>query len=673
MSKINIIINYVTYTDIFNQPLLYFSATNPNGIYYDEISIIQNELNNYVTVPNYYSIINYTYLNVYSSISTYNFLIYLNYGLLYYYDNINKIIYIYSKFINIPYIFLGSINSEENIDTYNTLILDSFTSPSSLSNNYNIKINIESNSFKESTMRISGETLEILSLMISKTTNFNYMYYLYNLILPAKINQLLIIYVYDLNYIKIKNINLKDQKNCEIDKINFLVELINSTGDIIYSFLININYDKIKNLSNNNFVIFFPNYVNILFSSINLYVFYETYEIYFSNLIPSDYELCNPITISNTNLYDKIINSDVDLIEPVIPFYNLKDYYLNIDKIYLKKYFILPNISELVLLFMNSNKDELVLIVDYLNNYNILSYNLYTITRYTMDSNDYNNNINNNEYENSLLNNFLLNSMKMYIEFLFKNKNETNCLEFNYNKGYDIYTKLLNNNKSIDLFHKEYDFVINKKKQLIQDLLIIIMNYFQVNLYFYNNLDDLDNTVNIFKNKSLTNPYIKFNKFILEKSDIKLGFKLDQNYFLKFYLNINLNYKILIFKILKTIILDEVLLFITEYNNQQLIFKIFKINEPNGNTNVNYDLYYIVFKNIKECNEFIKYITTGILYITEDQVKSFFAINKSLNFKKNENNFYIITSDITNIINFQLDKLDLTLGNIFSNNFINYL
>ena len=203
------------------------------------------------------------------------------------------------------------------------------------------------------------------------------------------------------------------------------------------------------------------------------------------------------------------------------------------------------------------------------------------------------------------------------------------------------------------------------KKQLIKDFIIIIMNYIRVDFYFYNDITDLNKTLSIFKNTMGTNPYFKFNKFILNKPDVALYFDYDEYYSLKLFIEINISYKIIVFN--NDTITDTILNFQTD----QYFFQIFKIPTINGNINNLFNVFYIVFMNIKECNEFFNYITNGKLYADDDNLNSFYAIDISLFFKKNtDTGYYQITSDTSDIIYFNINNIDLNSSSIFNNNFI---
>jgi hypothetical protein len=233
--------------------------------------------------------------------------------------------------------------------------------------------------------------------------------------------------------------------------------------------------------------------------------------------------------------------------------------------------------------------------------------------------------------------------------------------------NYSLYSELFNNNNKIELYHKKYILTQENKKQLIKDFIIIILNYFKIVIYFYNNMEDLNNRLNIFRNTTSNNIYYKFNNFNLEKSDSKIRFNFDQFYNLNISIDLILSYKIIIFKTSKNSITDTIL----NFKTSSYIFQIFNIPEINGNISTTSDIYYMVFSNISDCNEFMYFIQTGNTDVPENEVTSFFNIYNSLYFKKNNlSGYYEITTDTTDVINFAIINLDLSSLSIFTNNYI---
>ena len=710
MTTIKIIINYINSQIVFNKisDIIVIQLETSNNSNYKEQTYLQSSFDNYNSIKKYFFNTSYPYPQ---ELMSNNFIIYsLNKEFNYYYDNINYIIYIYANYIEIPYIFLGSINNFKEESITNSLTLNYINGLNNI--DYINTINIPCYSINPISFQIPGQTELINTIQLYNSINFNISYSLYDLLTPILINSLLQINFYDYTFIKINNIIVEKINKKKFQVINFLIE-INGT----YSFLINLNLNNILNSSNNSYVLHFPNYSNINTTNITLHVFDYIYTIYFSNLTSFDYILCNQITLAETDLYTLIIANDNNLVQPIINDLSIYKYELNFQCINLNKTIQIDNLFNLTSILMNTKDNNLEIIVDYLSHYDIINYNIYC----WIDNYD--------RYCTNLLDNFLVNGILMYTEFLLINKfdkinykkflieqeklnkkiyckcnnsicnisicksncnncniinndskNECNEISYyNINKckyeNYDLYLKILNNNDyQMNLLNKSYDLSNNNKKQLIQNLLIILLNYFQINIYFYNNKTDFDNTNNFFKNNSLTNPFLKFNKLVLNTNNSSLGFKLDTNYYLKFFIKINCDYKILIFNYVGAI-LNDILIFESFNNYFFKIFKISPVNQPNGSPDPNNNLYYIVFQNIKECNEFLNFINTGILYVNNDEIKSFFNINKSSTFFLNSNNYYVINNNINtsltkSYVYFEIKNLNVENNYIFSNNFL---
>jgi len=618
------------------------------SVLFEEKTIINYKLNNFLSKPEYFITTSYVSPNL---LSTVNFYIDLDYGLYYYYQgNGMNTLYIYSQYLYIPSTFIGLINSTSDITTTNTVDIKTIQNTSSFSNSIS---NYFSNNFQNDTIIISGSALQITKYLIKDSSNISKNYVTYNLVLPTAVNSNLKVYIYDGSYCKIQNIKLIENTNPNrIDSINFMIQLLNTQKLPIYNYLVNLNYNKINFNTYDNLVIFFTNFAtNIVYDKILLYVFDYDYNLFFKNLSPTDYDKCDFISISDATLYDKIIKNDSNLITPTIPTLSIDDYLVNIDKIKIINTLFFNKNTTLVTTFLKSYNNNIDLLIDFLYNFNIKSYNFFNIkTNYSTNTTILN------------LNNFLLNGMLMFVDFKFNSLVET---DDTYIVDYNLYSKLLNNNNTIDLYHKNYTLTETDKKQLIKDFIIIIMNYFRVDFYFYNDITDLNNTLSIFKNTIGTNPYFKFNRFILNKPDVLLYFDYDEYYSLKLFIEINISYKILVFN--NNTITDTILNFQTD----QYFFQIFKIPTINGNINNLFNVFYIVFMNIKECNEFFNYITNGKLYADNDNLNSFYAIDSSMFFKKNtDTGYYQITEDTSGIIYFNINDIDLNSSSIFKNNFI---
>jgi hypothetical protein len=98
----------------------------------------------------------------------------------------------------------------------------------------------------------------------------------------------------------------------------------------------------------------------------------------------------------------------------------------------------------------------------------------------------------------------------------------------------------------------------------------------------------------------------------------------------------------------------------------------FKIIPPNSNTDLESNVYSLLFQDIKECNNFMNYIQFGNELINST-TNSYFNIIKSKNFKQDDNGYYQITDSIeSGLLYFSIIDLDLTSNTIFLNNLINF-
>jgi hypothetical protein len=655
----NIYVNLLTIEsnkiiDLFPITIVVTDPTT-NEIIYQENSLIQYFINNYNTIPQYYFT---TYYSDITLLTTDNFIINLPNGYYYYYNSINKF-YIYPTYTQIPIFFLGSINSLNTITIFvKSILLDCI---SLKRKSFNLSYSFQNFNFNKNTISLPGSSLKII---IYNAYNSQYSplsipdYGNYNNLINVTIDSLLKIYNYDYSYCKIKNIilsinklnNLLSFDINKIEAINFMIEILDNDNSVYYRYIVNLNYDLIDNNSSYNVVIFFKNFVeNTLFNTFNLYVFDYDYNKYFSKLNESDYDLVLPITVDNANLYDILINSNDDLLVPLIPDLNYDQQ--NFNKIIIINNLFLNQNIDIISEFLKSSAVSIDLLADYLSNYNIKPYNFWKITT------NYSNNTNLN------INNFLLNTMLMNVNIKYNLNN--NILYYN------LYAELFNNNNKIDLYHKNYDLTKNNKKQLIIDFILIILNYLNIYIYFYNDITDLNNKTLILNNDEIISPFTKFNKFILPKSDTNFRFSFDQFFNLNLTIDLAISYKIIVFK---SDISDEFDETILNFKYNGFIFQIFNIPNINGNIDNENNVFYIAFSNISECNEFMNYITTGILYVVDNEVTSFFNISPSLNFKFNDiTGFYEISSDTTNVINFSVINLDLSTGSVYTNNTINIL
>jgi hypothetical protein len=341
------------------------------------------------------------------------------------------------------------------------------------------------------------------SQLSNNNPDFNYEnvpdYGNYNDLNNVTVDSLLKIYNYDYSYCKIKNIiiptaNLNNYLSYEINNIeaiNFMIEIIDDNKSIFYSYIVNLNYDLINNNDSYNIVIFFKNFVqNTLLTNFKLHVFEYDYYKYFIKLNKTDYDLVLPITRANANLYELLIGSNNNLIKPVIPTINYDQQPFN--KIMIINNLFLNQNIDVISEFLKSSAATIDLLADYLANFNIKPDNFWKITT------NYSDNLNLN------INNFLLNTMLMNVNISYIINNTIYY--------YNLYAELFNNNNKIDLYHKKYNLTKKNKKQLILDFILIILNYLNIYLYFYNDINDFDNKLLLLNGNKVQNPFIKFNK-----------------------------------------------------------------------------------------------------------------------------------------------------------------
>lgn len=513
---------------------------------------------------------------------------------------------------------------------------------------------------------------------ISYMTNLNtYNFTWINTIIYDKINN------------KIKN-TPEDYEN-----VIFNISYIDVSGNIFQSVqslnLQTFNPDKICLLNESNIsyycnVLFFYNYVmnGYLVDSVDMYSY--DYEKYFINTT-KPIELYNINTYQN-NLYDNIILSDANLTYPII--LNITDPYLfiNLNYIKLEKNLINPlfstnNFYKLTL----SNKINFNILLDYLINFTIKKYNVYKITNNKYISQQeiiYQKNIYLKNYIYPNLTKYNPNTKFTNINAININNNVVNCIKckiiFNHSSNtkykllgtYSIDTKLFLNNYDLELYHKEYDFenaIDNEeKKKLLSMLLLLSATTFQIKLYFYN------------KKNSVVPAYYLFNQVILNKNNFNIQFDISplNNTYTEGYLKLNIKIKtdyyiLFLYGNTNTFLsqskYDELI-----FAHEGKIFKIFRIDSPNGNQNIGKELYYICFQNLKELNIFMKFIDTGIFVneLSNTNLSNYFNIPKSVPFYNYYDlNNYWVTNDNPTIFNpsqtINRNEIFLSINNLFVN------
>lgn len=463
-------------------------------------------------------------------------------------------------------------------------------------------------------------------------------------------------------------------------------------------------------ISGNNYynTLFFYNYYNTDCDVGEIAMFDYDYEKYFLNTrLPV--ELYN-INSYQYNLYDKIILSDTNLAFPHILDIRNSYLFMNLDYIQLQKIFINPElINTIFYKFTKSTKINLDIIICYLINFTIKKYNVFKITNLINTKlinnksllgnskiSDKDINIKNYLYQNEINYNSMSANTNEIINF---NNNIVNCIKckivFYYSSNtnikingfYSLDAKLFLNNYNLELYHKKYDFenipTDEQKKKLLNKLLFLSTTTYQIKLYFYNKKNNavpslyIFNEVNLIKNNNDFN--FQFNVYPLNNTHnnefIQLDIQINTQYYILFlYANNN--------TILNQSNFDELVFF-----SDKLIFKIFKINNPNGNLYKDRLLYYICFQNLTELNIFMEFIKTGIFnkQINENNLSNYFNIVNSIPFYNyyTLNNYWVSNGSpvIFNLsqtiyryeINFSINNLYVNQMYLYGDLFINII
>lgn len=670
--KINYINDLLLFTDANNLVLVTKKDTT-NDIPYNEYVYINSVVDNSLYKKEYFIIINY-YDNYTDPLTKFNFIITfpLNISLFYEYIFSEQAIYIYKQNINIPFNMIGLINYNENLAVITRSILFKI---SGLIDRYDKVISLKNENISDKNfLDLPGNVQIINSLKIQNASNLSFDYYLFETDLPITISDLTKIYFYDPTFIRIINIPFINKNDLEVDTINVLVELIGSNGLVLYSYITNLNVDRVDAKTKSSYVLCFKNYVeNIEFTSVNLKIFDYDYYIYFDQLVVGDYIKCNPITIpGDINLYGELIGNNTDIPNPIILNLDINYYKTNLNKNDINNIFNLTKdiSNNLIENFLYSDKERFEILLDYLVKFNIKDYNFYNIKFFAEPYSQNNKIINffNDKLKFLTINpsNVMLNAILSNIEIYFNDK-------FGVSKNYNIYGMIFNNNNSWDIYTKKYPLDNpTLKYAIIKDLLIMAINFYQIVIYNYSDINDLNGT----KISSITNtgtpyinPYYRYNRLILNKDNSKLIFGLDEHFYLKLYIEIQTNYKMLIFYSNTEIPSSntKVLNFKTNgfYN-----FKIYQISQPNGSTQINKYEYSILFQNIEECNDFIFWINYGKTIKISNINSTYFNIQASKFFNLDNEGFYVINDSTTSInsIFFRILDLDLNKGNVFVNN-----
>ena len=711
-NKITITINYLNEITLFQ---------NNYDIYYDINKTINNKkyfINIPKTVKEQITTSNFTI-----SLPKYY---YFQYG---YYNNENyKSIIIYKNFNYLPLIYLGLPNFKSNeyfkINyKYNNIDVNNFTDCSGNPINCNCDIDCSGNydgtndfqttlfnnyfgndNYFLNTLKLPGDIYQICinnnDGIIGRDNSSKYKLFKIknNMDVDSKTN----IYFYDdtsgniLSYIiHLNTYNFYPIKNSPTEyeniiiNINYLSGLVDSSGSV-YNTVLSLNMEtfnpnqlcQMENDVSGNFyynTLFFKNYVNSDYYVDSINIFDYDYDKYFVNTE-------NPIELYNINyyqydLYDLIISPDTNLSIPII--LNITEPYLfmNLDYINLNNKLIKFNYAnDYFYKFTKSNKINLEILEKYLINFTIKKYNVFEITniRYNL-SNDKNE-------RDTVKNNLYINETYHSISYLYKNPNEfinfnnniVNCIRckivFYYSSNtnieinglYSVDTKIFLSNYNLDLYNKKYNFENitsdEEKKKLINMLLFLQTTTYKIKLYFYNK-----------KNSVVTSYYI-FNQVDLIKNDFDFNtiidlYPLNNNFtegYLKLNILINKEYYILFLYSENGSFLDnsnfDELIFLID----NIVFKIFKINKPNGNIYENKILFYIVFQNLKELNIFMNFIKYGKINTNyNSKLSNYFNIPKSITFYNYYDLNYYWVSNYESLLNKY--EINFSINNLYVN------
>ncbi len=425
---------------------------------------------------------------------------------------------------------------------------------------------------------------------------------------------------------------------------------------------------------------FFKNYTNIAYKVKSITMFDYDYDKYFVNndIVP----VYNNIGSSYSNLYDKIIATDINLETPLI--IDIKWWRINFDYLNLSKIINPYSENNYFSKFTHSKKITLDIIVDYLSRFELITYNLFKINNTRIKNQQLHNpNITSkiNIQNMNLLNynygyddkQVYTNTNKKYdimninsmIDFNNNIMNSIRCkiiFEYGYSLSYSFDAKLYLNNYNIRVYHKKYELGTNPdtnfdedKKNLLTMLLFMATVPNRMKIIFYNTLESQPTVNSKFNSYLVPNPFYLFNQINLFKpskqydtfieAESKNNFYTNQ--YLRLNININTHYYILFLYTEKNAFInyDELV-----FSYSQYLFKIFKIksdiDNPNGNTDENTDLFFIAFQNLTELNIFMNYIEYGIFNTRPNTLSNYFNFLEGVVFCNyyNINNYWVLDS-----------------------------
>ncbi len=681
-TKIDIKILLINDTLIFNKSnnqvlIKKVDPLDTNKILYEETATIKYELDNYLLIKKYFFNINY-YEYYSEPLYTQNIILkFTDSNIIYDYNNNSKTVYIYFNNYNLPFEMFGIKNV--NVSVAVSFIMNVEKNNGNKIYNY-IKIsNVKNYTLQnQNTINIYGNiTFFIDFFKIIDTGNPAKQYQLYKLVTPFPLSKLLKIYFYDLTYSNIQNIPYTGISKFTTNAIPVLIQLYDESI-MKYQYIINLNFDVVDFNKNYYLVLFFKNVVNINNDKIVMRVFSYDFITYFITTTITDYTYCEQITVDKSNLYDILIDKNTNIPTTKILNLSFDDFDINVDLIRFRELILFEARDiDKVSNFLQSGNIEIKILIDFLYNYKIKDYNFVNI-RFNQVI------LENNQF--GKVNSFITDSSLYKVNYVINYNNmELNCILLNIEllfydekksiQRYNIYGMLLYNNNIWDIYTRKIILTDENKYNLIKDLSIISNNYFQINIYAYNSIDDLNKNIKTttLANTMMPNPFYKFNSITLNRNFSSVGFIIDENKYLKFCLTLTCDYKVLTFQVPKTIT-DTIL----NFKTNSYIFKIFRTNgsytdqsynitsNPNPDTN----LYTILFSSIADCNYFMNYIEFGIS-TPPKSINSYFNILKSKNFIKDSFGFYTITDTTTSdTIYLSVNNVNLEEGVTFINNTI---
>ena len=506
-----------------------------------------------------------------------------------------------------------------------------------------------------------------------------------------------IIYLNTYNFSPIKNLPLEYENI--IVCINYISDSIDLSGTV-YNSILSLNMQtfnpnqlcEIKNDSSGNFyynTLFFFNYINPNYIVDSINIFSYDNDKYFMNTksIPEFYN----INYYQFSLYEYIIESDLNLSYPTILDISKPYLFMNLDLINFGTKLIRPEFANNYFYELTkSNGINFDILVKYIINFTFKKYNIFKLinVRFTeYDTKKRQNIVKNDLYINQVLHNvtYLYRNPNEFINF---NNNIVNCIKckiiFYYSSNnniqingyYTLDAKLFLNNYNLELYHKNYD--INnvsgdeQKNKLLNMLLFLQTTTHQIKLYFYNKKNSVVPALYIYNQVDLFKNYNDFNTQI----DMDILNNTYTEGYLKLNILINKEYYILFLysdsnSFLNTSNFDELIFF-----NNNILFKILKINEPNGNLFENKVLFYICFQNLKDLNIFMEFIKSGIMKTNYySKLSNYFNIPKSVTFYNyyNLNNYWVTNNEsIVNKyqINFSINNLSVNQIYLYGDLFI---